>query len=664
MLTKVPSHGQPLAPIVLPHPLSNAEPRRPFSRGLGLAIFAVLLAAYANFNFVWNQFYRDTPMLFDTAWYAHLVHRSSPLLQNPPTVTFDTIGPNFYATHLSPLLWVFSWPTYVLPVSPELWVALLEAAKYALLALVVGLGVRSLLAGREALSPAQKASAAAVVLLAPFNGIVLASIAYPHFEGWFIVGALGFLFVLYQKRTRAAAVIFAATLLLREDMGFHLCGLLVVTALAAWWVRGHWDREIGRWAAFAAAGFLWSVAAMALMRIYFPGDDAFSRVYLGTPPFAHLTGAEILNRVIAHAQTRAFFWLPLAVFLVWAMVRRSWWVLLGYAAFLPWITVNFIARSQAAATLALYYSFPLGVALLWPVVGHPVFARPGERFGFGWFAAALLLSIIGYLPIRSEPPQLEWRAMLYPVTSTARNLEATADAIAGAADQGEVIAIDDGVAGLAPARFVAKTLLGMGQQKIGLAAFYSNGRLLQVSWEKTTHLPFRYRVKGTHLIVLAKASLAWPQLDLISSSAGSIAPMLHGETLDLAWTPPRAGRPLRVVAQGPKLYFPAGEATATFKLSIDRAQASADDAVLCEVVAGQQDGQVIAAHSFPLSALGAGASTVEGAITFVIPEDQGAGVQLRVRAPSGSAGRVVDVILKTSLPAGEIAVMTEGSATP
>ncbi|MEO6569661.1 MAG: hypothetical protein ABIO94_12925, partial [Opitutaceae bacterium] len=259
---------------------------------------------------------------------------------------------------------------------------------------------------------------------------------------------------------------------------------------------------------------------------------------------------------------------------------------------------------------------------------------------------------------------LEWRSMLAPVMGTAKNLEQATNAIADAAAQGEVIAIDDGVAGLEPSRFVAKTLLGMGQQKIGLAAFYSNGRLLQVSWEKTTHLPFRYRVRGTHMIVLAKAALAWPQLDLISSSAGSIAPMLQGETLDLAWAPQRAGLPLRVVAKGPKLYFPDGEATATFKLSLDPANAAPDDAVVCEIVAGQKDGSVIAAHSFPLSALTRGATVVEHALMFVIPEDQGAGVQLRVRAPNGSAGRVIDVVLKTSPPTGQVAVTDDGSPTP
>jgi hypothetical protein len=653
MLTKAISPSRTLSPIAIPvENFSMPDRSRPFAV-IWLAI-AMLIAAYANFNYLWNQYYRRTPVLFDTAWYAHLIHRSSPMLQNPPTVTFDTIGPDFYATHFSPLLWVFSWPTYLLPVSPEVWLACVEAAKYALLALVTWLALRSAIRDAPPLSGAQKAAAIAIVFLAPFNGIALASIAYPHFEGWFMVGALGFLFALFRGRTGVAAILFLATLMLREDMGFHLCGLLVMAAAGAFVMRRKWDREITRWSLFAGAGFVWSGAAIALMKLRFPGDDAFNRVYVGTPPWAHLTGLELWNRVLAHLETRANFWLPLAVFVVWAITRRRWWVVLGYAAFVPWVAVNFIARSQAAATLALYYSFPLGVALLWPLVAHSVFGRPGERFGFGWLAAALALSIAGFIPTYMAPPRFEWEDMLYPTTRTRAVLESTTQTLASVARNGEAVTIDDAVAALAPAAFTAKNLLGQGQQDVSIAAFFSSGRSQQIARETIFRLalPFNYRVRGTAMVLVAAKPLDWPQLELASSRPGSISLMLQGENPDLTWNGRAPNTPaLRPVGESPKLYFTAGPATATFVVSVARGEASTDSALICEVITGLQGERTLASTLIPLAELSPSPATIERTLNFSVPFDQGAGVQLRVRAPAGSTGRIEDFVLITSPPA-------------
>ena len=56
---------------------------RETTRGFVLLV-AVSLAAAANFDLVWNQFYRGIPVLFNAAWYAYLIHHSTPLLANPP----------------------------------------------------------------------------------------------------------------------------------------------------------------------------------------------------------------------------------------------------------------------------------------------------------------------------------------------------------------------------------------------------------------------------------------------------------------------------------------------------------------------------------------------------------------------------------------------------
>lgn len=613
---------------------------------------AVLVALYANFNFIWNHFYRELPKLFDTGWYAHLVHQSSWRLQNPASVVFDTIGPDFYATHFSPLLWIFSWPTYVLPVSPEVWLALLEGMKYAALAGLIWLAVAQMATeGGAVFSPGQRWTANAIVLLAPFNGIALASIAYPHFEGWFIVFGLAFLFALFRKKLLLATAAFSAALLLREDMGFHLCGVLIVVGLGALISRRRWDREIGTWCTFAVAGFVWSCAAVALMKVLFPGDDAFSRVYLGDPPLAHLTANDMAIRIVAHIETKGYLWLPLGVYLVWAWTQRSWWVLLGYAAFLPWIMVNFFARSLAAATLALYYSFPLALALLWPLVGRAVFkpTRERGRSDFGWILAAIVLSIVGFLPDRLGPTPLYWRDLFIPAVGTRQPLEATTSSLVAAIKRGEPVAVDDGVAGLAPADFQPIQLIGQIKKKPTIVGLYADGRYMQVAWETMPHLTHNYRVRGTRMVVVAGEPLDWPHLDLVSTERGSVAPFVLGETIDLRWNRHRSDPESRIVGRGPPLYFQVAPALARFDLTIDRGTAAADSVVICEVVANEIE-TVIASSRITLADLPSGETNVVRDILFSIPRDQGGGLQVRVFAPAGSSGKINDLLLRHVVP--------------
>jgi hypothetical protein len=161
-----------------------------------------------------------------------------------------------------------------------------------------------------------------------------------------------------------------------------------------------------------------------------------------------------------------------------------------------------------------------------------------------------------------------------------------------------------------------------------------------------------YRVRGTSVAVLSKAALSWPELEFVSANAGSIAVLLQGEALDLTWASRGKKEAQRIVGEGPKIYFPAGEASTTFRLSIERGASANAGAVLCEIAAGKNGDQVLATESIELSSLPSERTTVERKINFVIPQDQGAGLQIRIRAPGASAGKIEDVVMQTSPPAG------------
>ncbi|HEY0946620.1 MAG TPA: hypothetical protein VGD81_15180 [Opitutaceae bacterium] len=625
------------------------------------------LAAFVNFNVIWNHFYDGVPQLFDTGWYAYLVHQNAPLLANPPTVAFNSINGSFYSTHYSPLLWLFSLPTYLLPVSPVVWLACLEALKHGGIAALSWCCIRAIpwqrgpLArkpGNAGATPALPiaALAAAVVLLAPFHGILLACIAYPHFETWFVPLALGFFWMLFRGKILPASLFFVAALLVREDVGFHLCGLLVVSSAAMCLARRQCDREIARWLGFAAAGFAASCSAVVLMKLLFPGDDAFTRVYLGDPPFAHLRWPRIAHILTVHFEQRGYIWMPVVVYALWAATSRAWWVLIGYAAFVPWFLFNFCAATINPATLSLYYAYPFAFALLWPLVGRLGFdgaSRPARVLA--WTAAAFAVSIAGYVAGDDNPWRALARSMAFPRSEARPALEAVTGDLAAARARGEVLSVDDAVAGLAPGSFDTRNLFGQSAPGVTLAGYFSNGRSRKIAWETTRSLPFHYEVPGTPVAIVSKELLSWPYLRLVSTEAGSVLPFLANPASRLAWTPSTEGADPRVVCDGPDhWYLWSGETwSATIMLSLTPLEAAAarDATLVCEVLAhGANDTRVVAKAEIPWPAARAEGHRdriqISRTLGFIVPGTEGSDIAVRIHAPRGTAGQVKDVVLR------------------
>lgn len=512
------------AALTNPGPMAvrAAPPRNQRNRLPPLLAPVAALAAWVNFNVVWNQFYRGVPALFDTAWYAHLVFRSAPILKNPAAVRFGTIGPDFFATHFSPLLWILSWPSWLVPLQPVEWLAILEASKCLLVVAAIWMALRAIADRANSFSTAQSFGAAAVLLLGTFNGPLLACIAYPHFETWFLPAALAFLVALFTRRIPSAVMFFGLALLVREDIGLHLAGLLLVAAVARRLTSGNWPRA---WLVFACAGLIWSTCALLLIHRVFPGDSAFQRVYIGDPPFAQIRINVLTRRLAIYAGQRAYLWLPAVAYVLWALWTRAWWVLLGFIAFIPWALLNFFARSDGAATLNLYYVFPYTLALLWPLAGWLAFGNHTHRSGpdLCWMAAGLTLSIFGFF--RSIPDDVNFvRDALIPQTGTRGALHSTAVRLVAARASGAAVGVDGATAALAPDSFDNHNLYWQCPDQLDFTAFFANGRMVDFGWSQLLRLPHRYAVEGTPLVVGSVRPLNWPDLVPLDPSTAPTHP--------------------------------------------------------------------------------------------------------------------------------------------
>jgi hypothetical protein len=480
---------------------------------------AVLLAGAAHFSLIWNHFYREVPYLFDAGWYGALVHRNGPVLENPPAVVFAAIGPLFYATHFSPGLWILSLPSWLLPVSMPVWLGVVEALKHVAITLVVWALLRALRGGAAPENDAAGrglaiVGGAVILLLASFNGVLLACNVFPHFETWLVPLGLGFLLALHRGRTLVAWACLLAAVSIREDMGFHLCGLLLVMAVIRGWrpctIPGR-DPELRRWLGFAAAGFALSVIGLLVMRLGFPGDRAFARVYLGEPPLVHLDAEMLAGRLRLYFDERAYLWAPALVCGLWAAWRRTWWPLVGYLAFVPWTLLHFFAASVYAGALASYYGFPYALALLWPLAGALFFARR-ERAAptLGWMAAVVVVSIAAF-PRGNDLGRAVER-MRAPELGTRAPLEALVAQLADASGRGEIVSVCDGVAAQAPRRFTARNLFHQAEGSPRIVAYYANGRQVKDAEDHAAALPYRQRLIGTSVVVASAEPLAWAWL--------------------------------------------------------------------------------------------------------------------------------------------------------
>src|SRR3954447_21221300 len=335
------------------------------------ALFAAAVPFAAFTGLILYHFYVKGAFFWDSGLLAYLTSATDPRLLTPPIFG----GESFFATHFTAIFLVLSLARRLLPVSDPQFFAAFCGFCHAL----PGLAVFWLLHSGFRLRSALGIAIAAVVSIAfCFNGLALAIARYPHFEMLMVGAALLFFVALIRGRPVAASLFFVVCLAVREDAGFHRFGILfLLIALNRY--RGVAWRDQRRETVFAVTALTYSLALLALQHAVFGGHSSFARIYLGEPAFANLSLAGLGERLLGYVQYRTYLVLPVMVALFWAVRTRNPYVVLGYAAFLPWALLHLVAGSDLAGTLSGYYGFPFMIAAFWPLLGVVYAERAGDR---------------------------------------------------------------------------------------------------------------------------------------------------------------------------------------------------------------------------------------------------------------------------------------------
>jgi hypothetical protein len=274
-----------------------------------LSIAAVLVAvvpALTYANVILNHFYLQGAYFWDTGVVAGAIWRRDAWLTYPPLWPIGSL----YAYHVMPLLSLLTVASRCLPLGLPGWFALVTGVGHAL----PSIGVFWLLAEGLALRSAGDLAIAVVVAVGiGFTGIPLATILFPHPEIILAGGLILVFAAIALEHYRIAAALLVFTLLVREDAGFHVVGVLFLLG-AINWLRGiSWQAQRPI-LILAAVGFLYSVAATAFKLVVFPGQPSlFVLDYIGNPPFSNTSIQQVLLHLIGLPIYRAYVFWPAVV---------------------------------------------------------------------------------------------------------------------------------------------------------------------------------------------------------------------------------------------------------------------------------------------------------------------------------------------------------------
>jgi hypothetical protein len=523
-------HSEGHSSAALPHiGMSIITARWEYVGIAAAATLAIGIPFVAFANLVLFHFYEGGSFVLDSGLLASLMWHGNAALTQPASLG----GGSFFGTHVSLLFLPAMALSWCLPFSMPQFFAGFVGFSHALLALAVfwllveGFGLRR---------GAGPWIAALAALGFAFSGLAIAIARYPHFET--LIAAFFLLFAVARVlgHPRLAIVFFVLGLATREDAGFHYVAILglLVTLNVAYGVPLRQQRtEL----TFALAALFYAIAVMAMQRLVFPETSAFARVYLGDPPLAHLSAGLIADRILSFLVGRPYILYPALGACIWALRARNPYVVLAFAAGIPWVLVHLLAKSPLAGMLVSYYAFPFLIALAWPLIGtmRRRTASAGDPTSvIVGFVTLLALSFLPGIGIH-DPGQLPLPQAFWDPPSRAQQAatDRAAAALSAARPMLGRLLVDNSVAALAPNGFAqgevpflqgngtaASEAIASPDTVVFFAEGYDAQRLRAIA--DAAGLTRRYSMPGTQIHLAARQRLEEVSLlaDLVAAEQG------------------------------------------------------------------------------------------------------------------------------------------------
>ncbi|HWW47934.1 MAG TPA: hypothetical protein VNZ94_08870 [Xanthobacteraceae bacterium] len=612
---------------------------------IGAFTAAVALPFLAGFNFIMNHFYVDGASMYDSGLFSALLWRPETFWLPIPSSMYEG---SYYSSHFSPALYLIGLLSHAWPFGQTSWFAVFQGAILGgngLLALTLFQRLMPLTGWRLALALFWS-------ILFVFNGLALAILSSPHIEALGTLLACWFLLAFFDRKFRRAGVLLVFAAAVREDIGFHIVailGLIWLTAVVS--KRSLFARNDIVIAMSAALAL--SLAGCAIKQIYFPGDDAFARIYSGSPPWAHLTSDLLVGRLKELFVARGFFVYPALVAAVASFYYRSLLPLLGFLAYVPWLAINIAAVSEYAGRLMLYYPFPFQISFFWFL--YLFCTRTGER-GENKPSLSAVVFITLFL-VSSMSTLIGWRHFTarWDARTVARAENAVQSLVENSHSFGE-LRLDAATVSLAPRSFIKDQSIQFTPRTTADTVIWHEhaGVRDDISgWISRNTLTNLYRISGTPFHIasrLCQEEIQRAGLDLFPTLGSNLLPIMNM----------RSGKLARNVYDlhgggislfGPYLPLSAGQYTATVHTYRFNQTASGATAEIYSTARGSIANAPLKTSEF---------ATETTAISFTVPENERGFYEIRISAERGLGYRITGIFLERSKATNELATINDG----
>jgi len=275
----------------------------------------------------------------------------------------------FLSTHLALIFWPINLISYVLPLDVISFYGLFQAFIYATYATAIFEAWQSFVLKPESTRFVGALSGAVVAVLATFSAVGMQSLKLAHSELLIPALALWFFVFLRKQETYKAIAAFTLCLMVREDAGLHLFGVIFLILLGTHIQKKNFP-ESKQLMMFGICGLIYAVLAF-FIRGSLPGHwNNFASVYSGTPAWDHITNEFIINRLRFYTIHRSYIWIPIVLSVIWSFLASDLLILVGYFAFIPWLIISFFAVFSTSGEMGYYYAFPFWFSLAWPVISY------------------------------------------------------------------------------------------------------------------------------------------------------------------------------------------------------------------------------------------------------------------------------------------------------
>ncbi|HQH25819.1 MAG TPA: hypothetical protein PLP17_00365 [Oligoflexia bacterium] len=563
----------------MPVPDCFGKKLRAYHMVLAFIVFALPFFAY--FNLILNQFYLSGAPFHDAGWLAAMIWHNNFFLEHPPAI--NSSMRSFFFIHFTPLLSILSCLSSLWPFGSISYFAAFTATVYAACGLAV---FYVLVSGYRLTRPLPAFFSALVATLFSFNGLSLSMAGYPHYEPAISAALMFFIALLLTGRTRSAWFAFIIALLVREDAGLHAFGLLAVLLALSAILRT--EKKLPRATpVLLVSGLVYAICAICLQKVYFPGHNALDAVYLGRPPFAHLSPDLLLHRLQMYFENRHYIVYPFLSTFIWASAVRTFWPVAGWIAVTPWFLLSLLAIRHGPSQLWGYYSFPFLLAIFWPLAA-PLLSPESQLRGakrllnLAGFCLVLLSSTWGWRDC-TDCPSFNFRPQVSP--HRARTLADFANKLISAGNELGQAVLDQPVVSLAGGLFPPeKKLWGQVYKTLNTIVYHERGQTHDdsrpsVSWllanQPSSGLCRHYRVSDSGFFI--STNLLRNELPSFSPSLQESSPFLaHLKHSDIAAKvddgfaiDPLASPKPRTALYGPYLPLKRGRYRARYVLKFD-----------------------------------------------------------------------------------------------